>query len=80
LYALCHRFLVQLREGDELYTRVYENKPPDESEGWTVVLMERASRFIWELSCGEKTQSLFEKAIQTLGQVIAQTEDLSLWY
>ena len=78
LYALCHQFLVQVIEGDELYTRVHENKPPDASEGWTVVLMDRASRFIWELSCGEKTQSLFEKAIQTLGQVIAQTEDLSL--
>ncbi len=33
LYALCPRFLVQLIEGDEVYTRVQENKPPDESEG-----------------------------------------------
>jgi hypothetical protein len=78
LYALCHRFLEQRIEGDEVYTRVYENKPPDESEGWTVVLMDRASRFLWELRCGEKTQSLFEKAIATLGQVIDQTDDLSL--
>jgi len=61
-YALCHQFLVQLIEGDEVDTRVHENKPPDESEGWTVVLMDRASRFIWELPCGEKTQSLFENA------------------
>ncbi len=59
-------------------TRVYENKPPEESEGWTVGLMDRASRFIWELSCGPKTQTLFEKAMQTLGQVIDQTDDLSL--
>lgn len=78
LYALCHRFLEQLIEGDEVYTRVYENKPPEESEGWTVVLMDRASRFIWELSCGPKTQTLFEQAMQTLGQVIDQTDDLSL--
>jgi len=78
LYALCHRFLEQRIEGDEVYTRVYENKPPDESKGWTVVLMDRASRFLWELRCGEKTQSLFEKAIATLGQVIDQTDDLSL--
>lgn len=78
LYAVCHKFLVQLIEGDEVYTRVHENKPPDESEGWTIVLMDRASRFIWELSCGKKTQTLFEKAIQTLGQVIDQTKDLSL--
>jgi hypothetical protein len=78
LYALCHRFIEQQIEGDEVYTRVYENKPADESEGWTVVLMDRASRFLWELSCGEKTQSLFEQAMATLGQVIDQTEDLSL--
>ena len=78
LYALCHQFLEQLIEGDEVYTRVHENKPPDESEGWTIVLMERASRFIWELCCGKKTQTLFEQAIQTLRQVIEQTEDLSL--
>jgi len=78
LYALCHQFLVQLIEGDEGDTRVHENKPPDESEGGTVGLMDRASRFIWELHCGEKTQSLVEKAIETLGQVIAQTEDLLL--
>lgn len=78
LDALCPRFLEQLIEGDEVYTRVHENKPPEESEGWTVVLMDRASRFLWELRCGEKTQNLFEKAISTLGQVIAQTEDLSL--
>ena len=78
LYALCHRFIEQLIEGDELYTRVYENKPPDESEGWTIVLMDRASRFLWELSCGQKTQTLFEKAISTLGQVIDRTDDLSL--
>ena len=43
-----------------------------------MVLMDRASRFLWELCCGEKTQSLFEQAISTLGQVIDQTEDLSL--
>ena len=78
LDALCHRFIEQLIEGDEVDTRVYENKPPDESEGWTGVLMDRASRFLWELRCGEKTQSLFEKAISTLGQVIDQTDDLSL--
>ncbi len=57
---------------------MHENKPPDASEGWTVGLMDRASRFIWELRGGEKPQRLFEKAIRTLGQVIAQPEDLSL--
>jgi hypothetical protein len=33
---------------------VNQNKPPYESEGWTVVLMDRASRFIWELRVCEK--------------------------
>lgn len=78
LYALCHRFVQQLIEGDELYTRVNKNKPPDESEGWTIVLMDRATRFIWELQCGEKEQSLFEDAMNLLAQVIEQTEDLAL--
>ena len=57
LYALCHKFLQQIVEGDELYTKVNSNKPPMESEGWTIVLMERASRFIWELACGASRSS-----------------------
>ena len=52
LYALCHQFIQLLIEGDELYTKVGQNKPAYLSEGWTVVLMDRASRFIWELECG----------------------------
>jgi transposase-like protein len=78
LYALCHQFLSQLVEGDELYTKVKENKPPDQSAGWTIVLMERASRFIWELKCGQRDRSLFQVAMETLSQVIEQTQDLSL--
>ena len=78
LYALCHQFIQQLIEGDELYTKVNRNKPPCESEGWTIVLMDRASRFIWELCCGEKDRSLFKSAMEILSQVIEQTEDLSL--
>ena len=79
LYALCHQFVQQTVEGDEVYTRVNKNKPPTESEGWTIILMERASRFIWELECDEKTESLFTHAMQTLAQVIEQTDDLSLF-
>lgn len=78
LYALCHQFLQQIVEGDELYTKVHGNKPPMESEGWTIVLMDRASRFIWELTCGEKETDLFQIAMETLAQVIEQTDDLSL--
>jgi hypothetical protein len=78
LYALCHQFLEQQVEGDELYTRVHHNKPPAESEGWTIVFMNRATRFIWELRCGERERELFEAAIQLLSQVIEQTGDLTL--
>lgn len=78
LYALCHQFLRQIVEGDELYTRVKENKPPEQSEGWTIVLMERASRFIWEMKCGQRERSLFQTAMETLSQVIEQTQDLTL--
>jgi transposase-like protein len=79
LYTLCHEFIQQLVEGDELYTKVGENKPAFASEGWTIVLMDRASRFIWELECGPRETSLFERAMQTLSQVIEQTEDLTLF-
>lgn len=78
VYAMCQQFLEQLIEGDELYTKVEKNKPPMDSEGWTIVLMDRASRFLWELSCGEKERSLFEQAMKTLAQVVEQTTDLTL--
>jgi transposase-like protein len=78
LYSLCHQFLSQLVEGDELYTKVKENKAPDQSEGWTIVLMERSSRFLWELKCGQRECSLFQAAMETLSRVIEQSQDLSL--
>ena len=78
LYALCHQFLSKEVEGDELYTKVKENLPEEKSEGWTIVLMDRASRFIWELSCGERDHTLFMDAMKTLSQVIEQTQDLTL--
>ena len=40
--------------------------------------MDRATRFIWELRCGEKERGLFETVMQTLSQVIEQTGDLAL--
>jgi transposase-like protein len=78
LYALCHQFVQQIIEGDELYTKVNANQPPAESTGWTVVLMERASRFIWELSCGERDRALFKRAMRTLADVVKRTDDLML--
>jgi len=38
--------------------------------------MERASRFIWELSCGKKDRSLFRKAIKVIEKLINNTQDL----
>jgi len=78
LYALTHQFLHQVIEGDELYTRVRKNVAPDESKGWTIVLMDRATRFIWDMRCGRKDRKLFKKAIGLLCQVIQQTGDLTL--
>lgn len=78
LYGLLHKFIHQEIEGDELYTKVNSNKPPSISEGWTIVLMDRGSRFLWELHCGRKDQQLFEQALLVLAQVIEQTGSISL--
>jgi hypothetical protein len=73
LFALTHQFLQQMIEGDELYTRVHKKVAPDESQGWTVVLMDRATRFIWDMHCGRKDRKMFKKAMGLLCQVIQQT-------
>lgn len=77
-YSLAHSFISQLVEGDELYTKIRVNVPPDESQGWTIVLIERASRFLWALECGQKDAELFMSAIKQLAQVIESTDDLTL--
>jgi hypothetical protein len=78
LFALTHKFLQQLIAGDELYTRVHQKVSPDESQGWTVVLMDRVTRFIWDMHCGRKNRKMFKKAMRLLCQVIEQTGDLTL--
>lgn len=78
LYSLSHEFLFQTIEGDELYTRVHSNKPQEDSEGWTIMLMERASRFIWEYECGEKDKALFSGVIERISELIEQTELFTL--
>jgi hypothetical protein len=78
VFALTHQFLQQLIEGDELYTRVHKNVAPDESRGWTIVLMDRATRFLWEMQCGRKERKLFQQAMELLCEVIQQTSDLTL--
>jgi hypothetical protein len=79
LYTLVHEFLAVVIEGDEAYTKVHQNVPPDQSLGWTILLMDRASRFIWALDCGKKDRRLFKKAIKTLNKIVKHTNDLSLF-
>src|SRR5215470_10780598 len=79
LYALVHEFLEVVIEGDEAYTKVQKNVPPDQSRGWTILLMDRASRFIWALDCGKKDRRLFQKAIKTLDKIARQTHDLRIF-
>jgi len=79
LYSLTHTFVRQIIEGDELYTKVESNKPAAESEGWTIMLLERSSRFLWELSCNKRDSDLFKEAIQTLVQIIKKTKDITLF-
>ena len=79
LYAVVHEFLASVIEGDEAYTKVQKHVPPDQSRGWTILLLDRASRFIWALECGKKDRQLFKKAIKTLDQIARQTQDLSLF-
>lgn len=53
-------------EGDELYTRVGENLPPSQSQGWTINVLERDSRY-WICSvAGVKDDELFKKAVKQL--------------
>lgn len=78
LYSLVHQFLQVVIEGDEAYTKVGKNVPPDQSAGWTLLLMDRASRFLWTLECGKKDRQLFIQAIQTLEQLIHNSEDVTL--
>jgi len=78
VYALVHEFLQVVIEGDEGYTRIEENLPADQSLGWTILLMDRASRFIWSLDCGRRDKRLFKTAVRTLEAVINQTQDLTL--
>jgi transposase-like protein/IS1 family transposase len=79
LYALVHEFIKLVIEGDELYTKVKKNEEASESKGWTIVMMERASRFIWTLKCGKKEQRLFLEAITTLVELFDKTEAIKLF-
>ncbi len=75
LSALVHEFLAGVIEGDEASTKVQKNVPPDQSPGWTILLLDRASRFIWERDCGKKDRTLLQKAIKSLDKRARQTHD-----
>ncbi|UXE59611.1 MAG: hypothetical protein KA717_28125 [Woronichinia naegeliana WA131] len=54
--------------------------PASASEGWTIVLMDRASRFIWHLKCGRKEQKLFLEAMMTVTELFERSaESLQLF-
>ncbi|CAK0765375.1 transposase [Gammaproteobacteria bacterium] len=78
IYSLMHAFISMIIEGDEVYTKIGKNTPVEDCEGWTIVLMERASRFIWELRCGKKDRTMFFYALQLLRIVIERTGDVTL--
>lgn len=78
VYTLVHSFLQLFIEGDEVYTKINKNLPPDQSSGWTILLIDRASRFIFELSCGKKDRRLFMKVIKTLKKIVNRTKDITL--
>lgn len=78
LYSLTHEFISQIIEGDELYTRVHNNKPQEDSEGWTIMLIERASKFIWEFECGLKDKNLFTRVIERLVRLVENTESFTM--
>ena len=78
LYSLSQSFLSVVIEGDELYTKVGSNQAQHLSEGWTIMLLERSSRFILDLACGEKDKALFQEAIEVFCKLMNQSKDITL--
>lgn len=77
LYAVCHEFIHLTFEGDELYTVVGERGEASQSEGWTAVVMERASRFIVEQHRGRKDAQMFESVMSTVAAYVEQSDDIT---
>jgi len=77
LYVVCHEFISLTFEGDELYTVTGERCDPADSEGWTAVVMERASRFIIEQRCGQKDAEMFNAVMSTVAGYVEQSEDVT---
>jgi len=79
LYAVCHEFIRLTFEGDELYTITGRRGEVSDSEGWTAVVMERASRFIADMRCGKKDARMFEAVMSTIAGYAAQSGDISFF-
>jgi hypothetical protein len=77
LYAFCHEFVSLTFEGDEFYTIVGKRTNPLESQGWTAVIMDRASRFIIDQRCGRKSAGIFKSVMKTVCRYVGATKDLS---
>jgi transposase-like protein len=77
LYAFCHEFVSLTFEGDEIYTIVGKRTDPSSSEGWTAVIMDRASRFIVDQKCGEKDADLFLSVMKSVAKFVDHTKDLT---
>ena len=63
LYNFAHKFLALVIESDEMYTKIGKNIPPRQSEGWIIVLLEGACRFILTMECGRRDRKMFKKIV-----------------
>jgi transposase-like protein len=77
LYALCHEFISLTFEGDELYTITGQRVDACDCQGWTAVVMERASRFIVAQHCGQKDAQLFEEVMNSVASYLEQSGDVT---
>ena len=75
LYGLCQTFIRLTFEGDEVYTVVGQRVDPAESTGWTVIILERASRFLVAQQCGRKDATLFKKVMKSVAAHMRRTQD-----
>ena len=63
-------------EGDEVYTRVSENLPPSESEGWTIHFVERDSRHWVSAQAGLKDALLFQAGVEAAWEWVKACEGI----
>jgi transposase-like protein len=66
-------------EGDEVYTRVVENLPPEKCEGWTIHFIERETRYWIEAQAGLKNANLFENSVKSAWKW-AESSEYIRWF